>query len=112
MRWVFYAIGLVTTALLLGHKYVPNSVGNAGSLLETFLPWLGLAVPALLILAIVLKSWEGAAAAGLVLIVWLALFGKLIVPGKGGGEHNLRVLTHNVGASDPAATSASLLAEK
>jgi vancomycin resistance protein VanJ len=112
MRWLFAAIAAFTVALLLGHKYVPNSVGNAGSLLETFLPWLGLAIPALLILAVVRRSWEGAVAAGVVLAVWLALFGKLIVPGKGGGAHNLRVITHNVGASDPAATARSLLAEK
>jgi vancomycin resistance protein VanJ len=107
---VFAAIAAATVALLWGHKFVPNSVGNAGSLLETFLPWLGLAVPALVILAVVRRSWEGAVAAGLVLAVWLALFGKLILPGKGGGPHDLRVLTHNVGASDPAATSRSVLA--
>ncbi len=110
MRWVFATIVVVTVGLLLGHKYVPNSVGNAGSLLETFLPWLGLAVAALIILAVVRKSWEGALAAGIVLAVWLGLFGKLILPGKGGGPHNLRVLTHNVGASDPAVTSRALLA--
>lgn len=109
MRWVLAGIALTAAALLLGHKYVPNSVGNAGSLLETFLPWVGLAVPALLVVAAVRKSWEGVIAAGVVAAVWLALFGNLIVPGKGGGPHNLTVLTHNVGASDPAATSRTLL---
>jgi vancomycin resistance protein VanJ len=113
MRWLFAVtttvIAVFTVALLLGHRYVPNSPGNAGSLLETFLPWLGLAVPALVILAVVRKSWYGVAAAGLVLVVWLGLFGRLIVPGKGGGPHNLRVLTHNVGDSDPQRTAHALL---
>jgi vancomycin resistance protein VanJ len=110
MRWFYAAAAAFTVALLLGHKYVPNSVGNAGSLVETFLPWLGLAVPALLIAAAVRRSWWAAGAAGVVLVVWLALFGKLILPGKGGGPHNLRVLTHNVGTSDPGDTARSLLA--
>jgi len=112
MRWVCAAAAVFTVALLLGHKYVPNTPGNAGSLLETFLPWLGLAALALLTVAVVRRSWEAAAAAGLVAVVWLAMFGRLILPGKGGGEHNLRVLTHNVGVSDPEQTARVLLAEK
>src|SRR5262245_15606545 len=112
MRWFCAAAAVFTVALLLGHKYVPNTPGNAGSLLETFLPWLGLAAPALLTIAVLRRSWAAAAAAGLVAVVWLGMFGRLILPGKGGGEHNLRVLTHNVGASDPARTTRALLAEK
>src|SRR5581483_12352806 len=35
---------LLVTALLVLHRYVPDQFGNAGSLMESFLPWLGAAV--------------------------------------------------------------------
>src|SRR5262245_21703056 len=109
--WVMVALAVLATALLLGHKYVPNTPSNIGSLLETFLPWIGLSIPALLILAIWRRSVPAIAATGLASIVWLSMFGHLILPGKGGGPHNLRVLTHNIEASnpDPAATARALL---
>ncbi len=106
-------LALLATALMLGHKYVPNTPGNLGSLLETFLPWLGLSIPLLLIAAIWRRSATAALAVTLTTAVWLGLFGHLILPGKGGQGRDLRVITHNVGASnpDPAATAAVLLAD-
>ena len=105
-------LSVLATLLLFGHKYVPNSPGNLGSLLETFLPWVGLTIPILLILAIWRRSVPAIAATALASVVWLAMFGHLILPGKGGGQHDLRVLTHNVEASnpDPGATAQALLA--
>lgn len=105
-------LAVLATLLLLGHKYVPNSPGNLGSLLETFLPWIGLTIPALLILAIWRRSVPAIAATAAASLVWLAMFGHVMLPGKGRGEHNLRVLTHNINASnpDPAATARALLA--
>jgi len=102
----------LATLLLLGHNRVPNRPGNVGSLVETFLPWIGLTIPVLLVLAIWRRSVPAVTATGLASLVWLSMFGHLIVPGKGGGQHNLRVLTHNIEASnpDPAATAQALLA--
>ena len=110
--WAIAVLSVLATLLLLGHNYVPNSPGNLGSLLETFLPWVGLTIPALLILAIWRRSIPAIAACALASVVWLAMFGHLILPGKGGDQHDLRVLTHNVEASnpDPGATAQALLA--
>ena len=41
---------------MLLHSRIPNRIGNLGSLTETFLPWLGLLVPVLLVLALVRRS--------------------------------------------------------
>ena len=47
----------VVTALLLSfHGAVPNRVGGLGSLLESFLPWLGAVVAVLFVLAVVRRS--------------------------------------------------------
>ncbi|WP_443071154.1 endonuclease/exonuclease/phosphatase family protein [Streptomyces sp. NBC_01476] len=93
-------VAAVLAVLLFFHSDVPNRIGNLGSLLETFLPWLGLAVPVLLAVALVRRS----ATALIVLLapglIWLNLFGgQLTHKAKDGGD--LTVLTHNVNAENP-----------
>jgi vancomycin resistance protein VanJ len=99
--WLIAGLALVLAALMVGHRLVPNSPGNVGSFIETFLPWLGIGALLLLILAAVWRSPIGAVAATLAVVVWLGTFGQLLLPGKGGGDRHLRVLTHNVGVSNP-----------
>lgn len=103
------AVLAVLVALLLAfHGSVPNTVGNVGSLLETVLPWVGLAVPLLLVCALLRRSTLALVLLLAPVIVWVGMFGNLLLPGKGdSGPANLRVLTHNVDASnpDPAATA-------
>lgn len=103
--WILSALAVLTALLLAFHSSVPNGLGNLGSLLETFLPWLGLAVPVLLLLALWRRSATALAAVLLPVIVWLNLFGGL-VSDKSTGKGDFTVLTHNVAAanSDPAGT--------
>lgn len=106
------AILAVLSALpLLFHRNVPNSIGNLGSLLDTFLPWVGLAVPVLGIAALVRRSATAGVALLVPVVVWGLMFGNLLVPAKGGGAHDLRVLSHNVDADnpDPVRTAKELL---
>jgi vancomycin resistance protein VanJ len=90
---------LVALVMLL-HAQIPNAVGNLGSLTETFLPWLGLFVPVLLVLAVVRKSATALIAVLLPAIVWLNLFGGLLTD-KAGAGGDLTVATHNVNADNP-----------
>jgi vancomycin resistance protein VanJ len=110
--WIVAVLAVLVALLMIFHDRVPNSVGNIGSLVETFLPWAGLAVPVLLVCALVRRSATALVALVLPVAVWLNLFGGLVMPGKGGGPHDLRVLTHNVDASntDPTGTARDVLA--
>ncbi|WP_407696646.1 endonuclease/exonuclease/phosphatase family protein [Streptantibioticus cattleyicolor] len=96
---------------MLCHAAVPNTVGNLGSLLETFLPWVGLAVPVLLVCALLRRSATALAALLVPAVVWLNLFGGLIADKSVTGG-NLTVVTHNVNAGnpDPAATAKDVAA--
>ncbi|MFF2625996.1 endonuclease/exonuclease/phosphatase family protein [Kitasatospora griseola] len=98
-------LGVLVTVLLVAHAQVPNAVGNLGSLLETFLPWLGLTVPVLLALALWRRSGVAVLAALLPAAVWLNLFGALLVD-KSSGPGDFTVLSHNVAAAndDPQGT--------
>ncbi len=98
--WVI-AAPAVLTALLLGfHARLPNSFGNLGSLLETFLPWVGLLVPPLLALALWRRSATALLALVLPVVVWTDLFGGLLTD-KSAGAGDWTVLTHNVAADNP-----------
>jgi vancomycin resistance protein VanJ len=110
--WVIAVLAVLSALPLLFHRWVPNSVGNLGSLLDTFLPWVGLAVPVLALAALVRRSAIAGVALLVPAVVWGLMFGNLLIPGKGGGAYDLRVLSHNVDAAnpDPEKTAQDLLA--
>src|SRR5690606_40574486 len=71
------ALGSVVIAVLLvAHEYVPNRWGNLGSLVQTFLPWLGLAVPLGILAALLRRS----ALAVLAVLVPLAAWAWVFLP--------------------------------
>src|SRR5262245_24230294 len=84
-RGLLFALrALVTALVLLCHGNVPNTPGNLGSLLETFLPWVGVTIPLVAVGALVRRSATAAVAVLVPVLVWAVLFGELMVPGKGG----------------------------
>ncbi|WP_406287156.1 endonuclease/exonuclease/phosphatase family protein [Embleya sp. NBC_00896] len=108
---VIAVVAILATLPLAFHRLVPNTPGNWGSFVETFLPWAGLVVPVLLICAAIRRSWTAVAATLVPIMVWVVMFGGFFMPGRGGGSHDLRVVSHNVNAvnTDPAGTARSLL---
>ncbi|WTR17436.1 endonuclease/exonuclease/phosphatase family protein [Streptomyces sp. NBC_00138] len=105
------AVALGLTLLLFFHSRVPNRIGNLGSLLETFLPWLGLAIPVLLAVAVVRRSATALIAVLVPSMLWLNLFGGLLTSKSSAGG-NLTVLTHNVNAenANPDGTAKDVVA--
>ncbi|MFC8564498.1 endonuclease/exonuclease/phosphatase family protein [Streptomyces sp. NPDC057245] len=102
----------VCTALLLAfHGAVPNGAGGLGSLLESFLPWLGVPVVVLLVLALVRRSPLALVALLLPVAAWTYLFGGLLLPAPDPGADDLVVVQHNVSDEnpDPAGTARALV---
>lgn len=104
------ALAAIVAAILALHRFVPNSIGNVGSLLETFLPWLGWSLPPLIVWAWVRRSATAAVALAMPVVLWLSMFAGLL-PDKYRGDGHIRVLTHNVDAdnSDITGTADVLL---
>ncbi|CAL9432011.1 endonuclease/exonuclease/phosphatase family protein [Streptomyces sp. NPDC057838] len=97
---VVAACAVLLAVIMLLHAQIPNAIGNLGSLIETFLPWLGLFVPVLLLLALVRRSATALIAVLAPTVVWFNLFGgQLSDKTAGGGD--LTVVTHNVNAENP-----------
>ena len=90
---------LLLSAVLLLHRFIPNRWFNLGSLIETFLPWFGLAVPVLVLLAAIRRRPVAIVCSLLPALVWLQLYAGLI-PDKHEGEGDFRVVAHNVNAEN------------
>lgn len=107
---VLAALAVLTSGLMAFHAIVPNTVGHLGSLLEAFLPWLGLAVPVLLPLAVLRRSATALVFLLLPAAVWANLFGGLLLSGDR-GVRDITGLQHNVSDenSAPARTAEALV---
>ncbi|WP_407698516.1 endonuclease/exonuclease/phosphatase family protein [Streptomyces cyaneochromogenes] len=103
---VLAALAVILALVMLLHAQIPNTIGNLGSLTETFLPWLGLFVPVLLLLALVRRSATALITVLIPALVWLNLFGGQLTDKTGTGG-DLTVATHNVNAdnTDPSGTA-------
>ncbi|MBW8483655.1 endonuclease/exonuclease/phosphatase family protein [Actinomadura sp. PM05-2] len=106
------AAALAVAALLAGHRLVP---GDAGTLLDTGLPWLGAAVPVLALAAALRRAPLAGAAVAVAAAVWAALFGTAFLPASpSGGRYDLRAMSQNMYAANPvpARTAARLIADR
>lgn len=91
---------LLTAVLLLFHSVIPNGVGNLGSLLETFLPWVGLALPVLLLLGLLRRSAMALLVLLLPVVAWANLFGASLTD-KSSALYDFTAVQHNVNATNP-----------
>ena len=90
------ALGSVVVAVLLVlHDYVPNRWGNLGSLVESLLPWLGLAVPLGILAALLRRSALAILAVLLPLGAWIWVFLPQLRPVEA-APGDLTVVQHNV----------------
>ncbi|MEU0244387.1 endonuclease/exonuclease/phosphatase family protein [Streptomyces sp. NPDC006235] len=105
--------GLGVAGLLALHSAVPNGAGRLGSLLETFLPWLGAAVPLLGCLAVLRRSAAGLLACLVPVAVWLWMFGGLWFSSPP-ESYDLTVVQHNVADdnTEPEGTARALRAAR
>lgn len=89
-----------TLALILGgHRLLPE-LGGLTPMLESLLPWLGVAVPILLVCALFTRSWQVIATALLPATVWGLMFGPALLRSPPGGPSDVSVATLNVGATN------------
>ncbi|MBT2395949.1 endonuclease/exonuclease/phosphatase family protein [Streptomyces sp. ISL-100] len=107
---VLASLAVAVAGLLVFHSAVPDMAGRPGSLLETFLPWLGLTVPVLLVLAMVRRSAVALLALLLPVAAWVSGFGGLLLPAED-SAYDLTVVQHNVSDenADPAGTARALM---
>nr|WP_184943853.1 endonuclease/exonuclease/phosphatase family protein [Planomonospora venezuelensis] len=92
-------MAVALAAVLAGHRLLPE-LGGLTPVLESLLPWLGAAVPLLVIGALLTRSWRTVAAALLPALVWGVMFGPALLRTAPGGQSDLSVATLNVGVTN------------
>jgi vancomycin resistance protein VanJ len=108
---VLAVLALFLALVMLLHADIPDWRWNLGSLVETFLPWLGLFIPVLLAGALWRRSASALAALLLPAVVWLHLFGgALSGTSRPGGFLTVASENVNAGNPDPAGTARDLAA--
>ncbi|MET9096108.1 endonuclease/exonuclease/phosphatase family protein [Streptomyces cyaneofuscatus] len=105
-------LAVALAGVMAFHRVIPNSPGRVGSLVESFLPWSGVVVVLLFVVALVRRSGVGLVALLLPVGVWVQGFGELLLPAPDVGARELVVVQHNVSDEnpDPAGTARALLA--
>ncbi|MBG0829494.1 endonuclease/exonuclease/phosphatase family protein [Planomonospora sp. ID67723] len=85
--------------VLAGHRLLPE-LGGFTPVLESLLPWLGAAVPLLVVGALLTRSWKVIVTALLPALVWGVMFGPALLRTAPGGPSDLAVATLNVGVTN------------
>ncbi|MEO3871583.1 endonuclease/exonuclease/phosphatase family protein [Nonomuraea sp. B12E4] len=102
---VVVVVSAVLAVALAGHRLIP-ALGGFTPVMESLLPWLGWAVPLLLVAATVARSRVAAVTALVPGVVWAAMFGSTLFRSPPGGPHDLAVGTVNVGVRNSASGEA------
>ncbi|WP_180903147.1 endonuclease/exonuclease/phosphatase family protein [Nonomuraea indica] len=105
LRGTVIVLSVAVAAVLAGHRLIP-ALGGFTPVLESLLPWLGVAVPFLLALAALARSRSAAVAAVVPGLVWAAMFGSTALAEPPGGRSDLSVGTVNVGVTNDASGEA------
>ncbi|GAA3699770.1 teicoplanin resistance protein VanJ [Nonomuraea antimicrobica] len=102
---VVVIVSVVVAAALAGHGLIP-ALGGFTPVLESLLPWMGLAVPLLLTAAAMARSTAAALAALVPGAVWAVMFGSTLLRTPPGGPSDIDVGTVNVGVRNSASGEA------
>lgn len=102
---VVVVVSAVVAVALAGHQLIP-AFGGFTPVMESLLPWLGLAVPVLLAAAAMARSTRAAAVALVPGVVWAVMFGSALLRTPPGGPSDLTVGTVNVGVRNSASGEA------
>ncbi|MGD6756967.1 endonuclease/exonuclease/phosphatase family protein [Streptomyces sp. BH105] len=108
---VLTALAVLTGLVLLFHRWIPNTPGRLGSLVESFLPWCWLGLVVLFGLALLRRARIAQVSVLLATAVWAYQCG-LLLPEPRSGRHDLTVVQHNVSDenTDPKGTASALSA--
>ncbi|MFJ8434878.1 endonuclease/exonuclease/phosphatase family protein [Kitasatospora sp. NPDC094019] len=98
--WLVAGAAAVLAALMALNPWLPNGPFNLASLWQTVLPWSGLGVVLLLLLAALRRSALAAVAVLLPALVWSVLFAPVLLDKRAVGG-DFTVVSHNVNEDNP-----------
>jgi vancomycin resistance protein VanJ len=102
-------LAALAVVFLVLHRFLPDADG-IGSLLESWLPWLGGPVGVLLIAACIVHTRSALVATIVAAAVWTALYGPILLPRGSSAPAQLRVFSEDVNGNAREATASGAMA--
>ncbi|HEX4791095.1 MAG TPA: endonuclease/exonuclease/phosphatase family protein [Actinospica sp.] len=102
-------LACLAVSFLVLHRFLPDA-GGIGSLLESWLPWLGVPVGLLLIAAAIVHTRRALIATLAASLVWTALYGPTLLPRGSSAPQQLRVFSEDVNGKAQEATDSGSMA--
>jgi vancomycin resistance protein VanJ len=106
-------LACMAVIFLVLHRFLPDA-GGIGSLLETWLPWVGVPILLLFIIAAIVHTKRAVVVTLAAALVWTALYGPTMLPRGSSAPAQLRVFSEDVNgnAKETTASGAMALAQK
>jgi vancomycin resistance protein VanJ len=102
-------VACLAVSFLVLHRFLPDA-GGIGSLLETWLPWVGVPVAVLLVAALIVHTRRAVIATLAAALVWTALYGPTLLPRGSSAPQQLRVFSEDVNGKAQEATDSGSMA--
>lgn len=106
-------LALLLAFVLVGHRVIPDVAGLV-TIVESVLPWTGLAIGVLLLVGVFGGVRAGLVALLVPTLAWAAVFGPVLLPKNAAGDGQLSAVSQNIGArnANPCTAMAALAAQK
>jgi vancomycin resistance protein VanJ len=102
-------LACLAVIFLVLHRFLPDA-GGIGSLLETWLPWAGLPILLLFIIAAIVHTKRALVATLVAALAWTALYGPTLLPRGSSATAQLRIFSEDVNGNAREATASGTLA--
>jgi vancomycin resistance protein VanJ len=102
-------LACLAVSFLVLHRFLPDA-GGVGSLLESWLPWVGVPVALLLVAAAIVHTRRALVATLAAALVWTALYGPTLLPRGSSAAQQLRVFSEDVNGKAQEATDSGSMA--
>ncbi|HTJ67494.1 MAG TPA: endonuclease/exonuclease/phosphatase family protein [Actinospica sp.] len=102
-------LACLAVIFLVLHRFLPD-VGGLGSMLETWLPWVGVPILLLFVIAAIVHTKRAIVATLVAALAWAALYGPTLLPRGSSAPAQLRIFSEDVNGNAQEATASGTLA--
>ena len=102
-------LACLAVIFLVLHRFLPDA-GGIGSLLETWLPWVGVPILLLFVIAAIVHTKRAIVVTLAAALAWTALYGPTMLPRGSSATAQLRIFSEDVNGNAQEATASGTMA--
>lgn len=102
-------VACLAVIFLVLHRFLPDA-GGMGSMLETWLPWVGAPILLLFVIAAIVHTKRAIVVTLVAALAWTALYGPALLPRGSSAAQQLRIFSEDVNGNAQEATASGTMA--